>query len=319
MVADNIDRRAKAWVVLLDKGDPPPALKAELDLWLAADDRHLGAFVRAQAAWRMLDKARVLPIESQTDGRRTALRWLFGGGLAACLATGAGLGLLAYRQTEIYSTRKGEIRRIRLDDGSVAVLDTATRIETAFGLRRRDVEVVQGCAWFEVAHNRSRPFVVQAGDAQLKAVGTAFSVRKTELGADVMVTQGVVEARPAAQAPPRRLPAGTSAAIASQTIKVSNIPADKLNRELSWREGRIALDGGPLRDAVARFNAYNAQKLVLANPKLGDASVVGWFRLDDPQSFARAAAIALSAEVTVETDQIILTEKSEPAPELQKN
>ena len=73
------------------------------------------------------------------------------------------------------------------------------------------------------------------------------------------------------------------------------------------REGRIALSGVPLREAIARFNRYNDRKLVLASPELGDISTVGWFRVTDPESFARAVAISPSAQVSLSENAITIS------------
>src|SRR3546814_2061558 len=92
-----------------------------------------------------------------------------------------------------YATSVGEIRRVPLADGSIAAINTASAIDVKLDDAARHVRVVEGEAWFQVARDKQRPFVVAAGRARVRAVGTAFSVRRRAGGADVLVTEGEVE------------------------------------------------------------------------------------------------------------------------------
>src|SRR5690606_5015875 len=76
-----------------------------------------------------------------------------------------------------YATKVGERLNVRLEDGSIVALNTATVLEVAYSPGRRDVRLVRGQALFEVARNHDRPFIVTAGDRRVTALGTAFDVR----------------------------------------------------------------------------------------------------------------------------------------------
>jgi len=302
MDAGSINSLAQRWVVREDAGPLPDAEAAELEAWLEADPRHLGAYVRAQAAWTLLDRARALPGE---DRRRAHARRLWAASaLAATVALVVGGGALL-RPTAV-TTAPGEIRTVRLQDGSTAVLDSNTRLTTFIRFGRRDIRIERGEAWFQVAHDPARPFVVRAGPAEARAIGTAFSLAKTPSGADLIVTQGVVEAHAGLTATPVRLPAGVKAVLSEGATQVAALSPQALDAELAWREGRAAFSGTPLREAVARFNRYNRRKLVLSSPELGGVSIVGWFKLNDPEAFAQAVAIDLPARTSTDGDSIFI-------------
>lgn len=303
MDSGSIDSLARRWVIREDSGAMTDADTAQLKAWLEADPRHLGAYLRAQAAWTLLDRARALPAESRPGVAARRRVWI-ASALAATIALALGAGLVLRPNT--FATAPGEIRTVRLKDGSTAILDSDTRLAAAIRFGRRDIRVEKGEAWFQVAHDPAHPFVVHAGREEVKAIGTAFSLTRTASGADVIVTQGVVEAHAGLTATPVRLPAGVKAVLTQGTAQVAAMSPQALDEELAWRDGRAAFSGTPLRDAVARFNRYNRRKLVLASPELGAVSIVGWFRLDDPESFARAVSVGLPARVSTSGEAIFI-------------
>ncbi len=302
--AADIEAAAARWVVRADRGDLDPA---ELEAWLAGDTRRQGAFVRAQAAWGLLDRGRALGVDEAPRRLRVGRRGLLAGlGLAAaaCVAVVVAPRLLAAR----YGTAVGEIRRVPLADGSLAAINTDTALEVAMKPRRREVRLDRGEAWFQVAKDAERPFVVESGPVRVRAVGTAFSVRRRDGGCEVLVTEGVVEVwSEGAGEAPRRVTAGERVFASDAAGAARPVPASlEITRELAWREGQIVLDGEAFGAAAEEFNRYNARKIVIADAALADQKLVGWFRTNEPESFARAAAASFGARVTVRGDAILV-------------
>lgn len=304
--AADIEAAAARWVVRADRGDLDPA---ELEAWLAGDTRRQGAFVRAQAAWGLLDRGRALGgNEASANARpRVDRRGLLAGlgvAAAACVAVVVAPRLLAAR----YGTAVGEIRRVPLADGSLAAINTDTTLEVAMKPRSREVRLDRGEAWFQVAKDAERPFVVESGPVRVRAVGTAFSVRRRDGGCEVLVTEGVVEVwSEGAGEAPRRVTAGERVFASDSAGAARPVPASlEITRELAWREGQIVLDGEAFGAAAEEFNRYNARKIVIADPALAEQKLVGWFRTNEPESFARAAASSFGARVTVRGDAILV-------------
>jgi len=79
-----------------------------------------------------------------------------------------------------------------------------------------------------------------------------------------------------------------------------------MDRALSWREGQIVLDGDTIGAAAAEFNRYNNRKIVIVDPDLEGRTVVGWFRTNEPESFAQAVGVAHDASVKVGEQVIML-------------
>lgn len=302
LTAADIDRIAADWVVREDRRGLTSAEQAELDAWLAEDPRRQGAYVRAQAAWSMLDRGRAMAAEVPPPRRwPIATRREM---MAASLIGVAGLGgLLTVRELgqERYGTARGEIRRVPLGDGSSAAINTASRIEVAMTEDRRTVNLAKGEAWFDVAADRARPFVVEAREVRVKADTGAFSVRRLAEGAEVIVAKGTLECWTTAD-PGRvlRLPAGTKMLISNTAVSTPQVlPPATVGRLLAWREGMVGLDGETLAEAAAEFNRYNDRQIVIEDADLGREPLVGYFRANDPESFVRAAANTLGAEVSI--------------------
>lgn len=316
--SEAIHERAAEWVARLDRAGDDPAVAAELDAWLAGDERRRGALFRAQAAWMMLDRASVLrrgaghenadAIESRILLSRRGLLW--GGSAAAASLVAAIAGIEFWpRPVERIDTAVGEIRRVPLADGSLAAVNTQTRLEVRIRPKIRRIGLDQGEAWFEVAKDRSRPFVVEAGDVRVQAVGTAFSVRRTQKGATVQVTEGVVEVWSVDdKSNIRRIAAGARTFISDDTGPVSPVEAgEDIDRSLSWRSGQLIFDGETLGQAAEEFNRYNDVQVRIADPALADERFVGRFRTNEPDAFAHAAATILGARVRAGSDEIVLS------------
>lgn len=303
-----IEDQALAWVARLDREASHAALEAELNAWLEGDSRRRGAFLRAQAAWMQLDRAGVLGVSEEREARvRPSRRLLVTGGAVAAAVGGvsvwgAARGVLDAR----IRTVRGEIRRVPLEDGSMLAVNTESQLKVALDRTMRRVDLERGETWFQVAKDTARPFVVVAGDVRVRAVGTAFSVRRHERGSDVLVTEGVVEVW-SAHAPEhvRRLSVGDHAFVSeAKGAGMSQSAAAEIDRRLAWRDGEIVLDGDTLGDAVVEFNRYNTRQLRIEGPGLASEALVGRFRTNEPEAFARAVAVTAEARVLID-DEVI--------------
>ncbi|HUD95561.1 FecR family protein [Sphingobium sp.] len=303
-----IDEAAASWAMRhpLDAHQ-----QAALDAWLAQDRLHVGALLRAQAALVLVEETLVADAGPGHCSHWTRRRWMAAGLGGAMAATIAGIVGFSRWTGEHIATERGEIRRLPLEDGSVATIDSGSDLRVALDQESRRVTLEKGQAWFQVAKDRRRPFIVDAGIAQARAIGTAFSVSRTENGVQIAVTEGVVAtwARNGAGTM-TILKAGDFATFERGALvpATGNAP-QAIERSLAWRAGEIALEEDTLADAIARFNRYNKQQLVLSDPSLANEKLVGLFRIDNPAGFARSLAISLDISVTTTAEEIRLSRK----------
>ncbi|GAA0661356.1 transmembrane sensor [Sphingomonas insulae] len=299
---EDIADQAAAWVARMDVGEWSDSQEAELERWLSQDKRCSGALLQAQALWLSIDpqvNAVALAGEPALIKRRAFV--LGGTGLVA--ASLAGL-LFWNRSSTVFRTDLGEIRQVPLADGSSTAINTASEIEITLSKGRRDVRLAKGEAWFKVAKDPARPFVVEAGGVWVRAIGTAFSVRRREEGVDVLVTEGVVEAWAGENRRPLlRLTAGQRAYIGEDAeVRLEAETPSVVDRTLAWRQGSIDLDGDTLAGAVNEFNRYNRRKIVLIDTRLASRQFDGTFRTDEPEAFAQAVGTIFNVPIDL-TDE----------------
>ncbi|WP_313804762.1 FecR family protein [Sphingobium sp.] len=322
-----IEKAASAWVARMASGNVSIADRGDLQVWLDADPRRRGAYVRAQAMWRMLDvvasNSRLDEDDPQSNITRLAVsrppadgiaayvsrRGLIAGGgaLAASLALALAIPSMNKPKPQSFVTASGQIKQFSLSDGSHILLDRASRVDVAMLSDERQVNLLHGEGWFEVAKDKARPFIVQSGDMRVRAVGTAFSVSRGD-DMQLIVTEGVVELSFTTMPKPLRLHRGESATIDRHgQLRLAVLTEDAIRRRLAWREGSIGLDGETLGEAAARFNRYNHMQVVINDEQLSREQVVGWFSVTDPQGFAEAAGAMLNAHVVRQNGAIHLS------------
>lgn len=191
-------------------------------------------------------------------------------------------------------TRIGAVEAVDLSDGSRVTMNTDTQIRIKVTDAERRVELQKGEAFFEVARDPGRPFVVAAGNQLVVAVGTKFSVRRSDGEAGelrVVVTEGRVRiARSgsvAATLAGTEVGAGSIARSGTGGVRIDGTPERPVDEYVSWRAGYLLFRQTTLADAVAEFNRYNTTRLVIEDPSLADVRIGGNFRATNIEAFVR--------------------------------
>ena len=304
MTAQQImENEAAEWAVAMDRG-LTPAEQVSLDRWLAESPQRQGALIRARAVWRAATGQDLDHGRSLANDRRqvwTSRRRLLAGGLAAGIAASVGAAVVLGAEGD-YRTGDLEVRRLAMADGSEAVLNSRTRLVVKYSEARRHVALRNGEAWFDVAKDPARPFVVATPDVRVTAVGTAFSVRESAGVTEVVVSEGTVRIERRGEAP-RLVSAGGGMRFGGAGPVESRLDAGRIQRRLAWRDGLIMLDGETLGEAAAEFNQHSERKLRVA-ADIADRKVVGVFRMSDVEGFARANSRLLSVDIDLDADEI---------------
>lgn len=351
---------AAAWITRLHGPHRTPELEAGFRQWLAERPENASEFegltevweltggIGARGAprlerWEHSEESRELQSLRRGSGQAAAARSRRRPGLWATavlvLGTCGAVGTYTYRSwaTPSYSTDFGEQRVVRLSDETRVWLNSNTRLRVVYGTQERRVLLERGEAFFEVAHNRRRPFVVTAGVREVTALGTSFVVRYepehtaiTLIEGKVSVQLGAPRVHTADAASSRRqmldLPrAGDMPeAHAASNIGVSDVvltPGKRLTiakgsaptldeplieTVIAWRRGEIVLNNTPLSQAAAEMNRYDETAIVIDDPATGGLIVSGLYHTGDSEGFAVSVAKMYGLEMSEREGRIHL-------------
>lgn len=317
----DIEDEAGRWVVRMHSDQVTSEDERLFAAWLAEDDANGAAYDRQNKLWSTVGALRHSPSamatlsdlrEATPQPERPSRRGLLAASLASGAIVAGGGGWLGYQAlfgTQAYATEVGEQRRVVLDDGSAVTLNTNSALRLRFTSDERRLWLERGQAFFAVAHDAARPFRVFVGDDEVRAVGTAFDIRREGARAMVTVEDGAVAVYRGGQAETLRAPP-TVVVEANQQLVVApaeqmEIAAVDTRRTLAWRFGQMVLDADRLETAVAEINRYNARQIVIADPSLNDMAINGVFQTGRPEAFVEALTAAFPVAVMSEDDSAI--------------
>lgn len=297
----------------MDRGPLSDDEQRALEAWAGADPRRAGAYAKARAVSLHFDRARALGEDFRPDLHpaatwRTRRRLVLGGvGLAASAVFGL-FGYAAYEHRHRIATPKGDVRRVALADGSAVTLNTDSAVRPRLEAEIRQVELVHGEALFDVAKDSTRPFVVFAREVRVRAVGTSFVVRALpDRPVEVLVREGVVEVS-RGEGPPVRLQADQTVTVEpARALQPRRLATGQAERATAWRQGLLDLNGLTLAQAAHEYERYTDRRIYLADPEMGQMKVTGLFSINNPDGFARAAALSLNLVATPAADGMRLT------------
>jgi transmembrane sensor len=325
---------ASAWFIEFRAGDVNGDARVRFIEWLRRSPEHIHAYLEISGVWAelptadpkgkidvaaLIARARGEPdvIALAADGRRSAsvpsaakphTLWRSRRAAAALaavvlLAVASVVFLDRGKFRDSYSTGIGEQRTVQLVDGSTVELNARSKIQVHLTERQRGVTLLEGQALFRVAKDNQRPFVVRAGDAQVRAVGTEFDVYKKQTATVVTVLEGRVETYDAADSP------GTAAIVLSAGEQLTVLPhvVTKPTRTdtsvaTAWVQKRLIFEETPLSDVAEEFNRYNRRPLTIGDSDLEKLRISGVYSSTDPASLINFLRSQNSIQV-VETEK----------------
>lgn len=328
----DVDGQAAMWLARLDSGELSASDQSAYEHWLAGDERHRVAIDALARGWGRYDSLQSLSDEAKQHLMQTAAlieaahaapkvsirnrRRVFMSMAAALLVAVLVAVLLPREPGDRYATAVGEHRKFTLVDGSTLTLNTNSRVRTRFVADARELWLERGEAYFEVAHDKTRPFRVRIGDREVRAVGTAFGIRRQDDDFTVVVTEGIVEvagineSRPvsiaddASSSATLRLRHGEALTVAAQGDNAAPVAAS--DAALAWREGLLEFNGERLDQVVEEFGRYTRHRIVLMDDQVRQQHVGGVFQAGDVDALTSALAEMLPVEVIHITPYVTL-------------
>lgn len=320
---------ATDWLMRCAAG-PLSAVEAEaFEAWLAEAPENRQAYEEVEWIWAAAAAAEGQPrIEAkrrwvlQSVGRFTPARRAFAAALVAAVVGVGGLG--AYTMggpkplaTQSFRTAVGQQATVTLPDGSEVTLNTDTVVRTRADGERRLVYLEKGQAFFQVAKDRRRPFVVNAAGRTVTALGTAFDVRVEGGALKVVLVEGKVRVESAKPSAAGRSPdddvsaaaplqQATEMSAGSQLVATADtdwrLTRANVARETSWLDRQIVFDDEALGDIVAEMNRYTLRKMTIDDPALAHRRLSGIYTAGDLAAFSEALKGYGVAELKEDSD-----------------
>lgn len=309
----SIDEQAVQWFVVLRDDEATEEDRSAFATWLGADPAHEVAWRSVERMWSGLDAVGRRPAPRSPRRQRSNLPKRIAATAVLVLVTaGFGWQLLPVGLFADHRTGVGERKTVMLQDGSQVELATSTAIDVSFGDTERRIKLLTGEAFFTVAKDPGRPFIVTAEGGEVRVLGTAFDV-KIAKDVSVAVAHNTVQVGTPA-ATPVKVEAGHE--VRYGTGGVSGVTAADLDAVQAWRHNQLIFRDVRLDDVLADLGRYRRGPIVLFGGALGKRHVTAVFDTDDVD--AALDTIAQSLSLRIYRAAGLLTVMI-PSPESQKD
>lgn len=328
---------AATWIAKLDAGNLTAYDLGALRAWASTSDYHHEALELVATQW---DDLNVLALYRQTMDIPASRRgWQIRGAIAASFIFLAAALWYVYPPAQpdpmlatngIYTTSVNEQRVVALADGSSVILNINSQVEVSYSETERALKLVRGEAFFDVAKNPQKMFIVSAETREFVAIGTAFSIFLEKASRmKLMVSEGRVGVEhegsnltvvtsntgsPAMQAAePTVVLAGQAVSyLDDKPESVETLQPQEADRRLAWRTGMLMFNGQRLDQVTAEIARYAPYEIVISDPVLRQLEVAGYFRTGDVDALLQTLASDFGVEVLwVEPEVVHLSMKSE--------
>lgn len=290
----------------------------EFEQWLAAAPAHAAAYERIEQAWVDLEDApeaarrsveAPIPLAERRRTTNTRRVWLaIGAGLAASLALAVvGVANLGEAPTQTYVAAAGQTRDITLADGTHLRLNAGSRLTVRMERHARRVQMADAEAAFDVTHDPQRPFLITAGDREVRVVGTEFNLRRWGGDLALTVRRGVVEVRPAGD--PRAAPTQVAAGHrlthreGTSTAVLSAVEPDPA---FGWTQGQLIYADAPLSEVAADLSRSLGTPVWVADAATGTTRFSGVLMVDDKAAVLRRLEAFAAVRAERRADGVVL-------------
>ncbi|NMH59523.1 FecR family protein [Alteromonas ponticola] len=339
---DEIHQQACEWVSRIDRG-LSSVEKQELQHWTALSSSHRKVLIQTAQLWDdmsvMNELSGLFPLREAPTPQASRLhklvkhaRWSIAAGFTLMML---GVGMMMdwswiesqsqpviVHQQQV-ETAIGEQKNITLSDGSIIHLNTDTVLAVTYTDSKRSIDLIKGEAHFTVAHDKQRPFSVNAGQNSVTAVGTAFNMQYVENEAfELVVTEGRVlvkqndasASQSGVQSLITKKPvategllmfSGEKAMVQGDVKQKHNLTENDIDEDLAWQQGMIVFKGEPLYKVLQEIGRYTPIQFKLLSEDLKERRVAGFFKVGDIDGLLFALKNSFQIEHSQELDKVI--------------
>lgn len=338
---ERIEKEAADWVACFDRGLSAAEQDAFFE-WLAENPRHGEVFAEDQQEWQDFDLLDEWRPEYSQEANPDLLKRNFPKpfwkraaslyGLAAMLVLGVGLGMVYQWRSSLPEANLAEgefatsYERHVLSDGSTVELNAGAQVAVHFTAAERRVQLVTGEAHFSIIEDSERPFVVGVEGAEVRAIGTAFSIRLTSESFEVLVTEGKVRMEEIGGAKAEDFPATEHALSVPTDLIAGQMAVQPLNNDvfepivytvtmselesrLAWKDEILDYDSRSLVEVVNEFNQHNYTQIRIGDEELNDIKVTIALKPDNFEGFVKLLELSAGIEAEYAENGTIILKK----------
>lgn len=221
-------------------------------------------------------------------------------------------------------TERGERANVHLVDGTSVTLNVDSRLRTprSFGDTERVVHL-EGEAYFDVATDSTRSFIVHAEDAVINVHGTAFNVRSypEDRHIQVAVVEGAVSLRSQNMKTPDadvRLESRQVGRLAKQTAHVTTQPVDSVGPLIGWMDDRLVFENETLPEVATRLGRWYNLQVEIADPALDSLRLTASLKSRSVKNVLDVIAASLDIQYHIRENTVVLADNHRDA-RLQSN
>ncbi|TFY91764.1 DUF4880 domain-containing protein [Pseudomonas kairouanensis] len=307
--SDTIDAQAASWFAR-NRNAPDRAERKAFADWHASP-AHARAYAEFEQLWADLAQLQQLnkPValhKRKPSILRPALA-VAAAVMCAMLTPQIGAPRTLYH-SQVAAHAKG-MRTLNLPDGSTLYVNANTRLRLDFSAHQRIVHLDKGQLYIEVAADKERPLYVQAGEANVRVVGTGFDVRRSQQQLVVSVAHGQVAFEPGGKTPVTLLGAQQRASYsyAKGTLQQQTLTAEEV---ADWRSGHLAFRNRELASLIDELSLYRPQAPLQVNQAVAQLKVSGNLDVNDPDALLNALPALLPVKTVASADGIVRIEPS---------
>ncbi|WP_416364222.1 FecR family protein [Pseudomonas sp. NFX183] len=305
--SDSIDAQAASWFAR-NRSHMGRADRRAFAAW-QAEPTHARAYAEFEQLWadlaqlQQLNKAVALP-KRKPSLWRPALA-VAAALVCAVLATPIGAPRELYH-SQIAAHAKG-MRTLNLPDGSTLYVNANTRLRVDFSAHQRILHLDKGQLYIDVAADKERPLYVQAGEANVRVVGTGFDVRRSQQQLVVSVAHGQVAFEPDSKSPVSVLGAQQRAiySYAKGTVQQQTLSAEEV---ADWRSGHLSFRNRDLASLIDELSLYRPQAPLQVSKSVAHLKVSGNLDVNDPDALLNALPALLPVKTVASADGVVRIE-----------
>jgi len=214
-------------------------------------------------------------------------------------------------------TNRAEHHTAKMSDGSLIEVGAMSKVSVDYSPTKRSIWLEEGEAFFEVASDADRPFVVTTPLGNVTAIGTAFNIKLSNDRIVVTVTEGEVKMDVSRDNAIRLdeglendfIAAGVIAGEAVLYTENTGLEIEHtapLKENISWRNKNLGYRTETLKYVISDLQRYSNLKFKITDPRVASMQYSGTVRPDKIDKWLKALPEAFPIEIQTINDVVII-------------